>query len=207
VKPTLARRSAPDLSPARIAAAGLALVDEQGVASFTMRAVAERLGVTPMALYHHVADKAALARLMIEAAIDEHPLAPSTGNWREDAFAMACWMRDSFYAHPALGRLRREHQVWTPSMLRFTERWLNIWRHSGLALPLAIKAAAASSLAIVGLVNEEAAFQQMDRPDRTALRHTPDAALLFDAPAGAESMFELSARGIIDGVYSRLASS
>ena len=34
------------------------LADEQGLAAVTMQAVADRLGVTPMALYRHVANKA-----------------------------------------------------------------------------------------------------------------------------------------------------
>lgn len=38
----------------------LAIADESGLDAVTMRAVAERVGVTPMALYRHVSGKAAL---------------------------------------------------------------------------------------------------------------------------------------------------
>ena len=37
--------------------AGLALADEAGLAAVTLRRLADRLAVTPMALYRHVAGK------------------------------------------------------------------------------------------------------------------------------------------------------
>jgi AcrR family transcriptional regulator len=45
--------------------AALALADEKGLAAVSMRAVAERTGVTPMALYPHVGSKAALLDGMV----------------------------------------------------------------------------------------------------------------------------------------------
>ncbi|WP_330457739.1 TetR/AcrR family transcriptional regulator [Streptomyces sp. NBC_00820] len=45
--------------------AALALADERGLEAVSMRALAERVGVTPMALYRHVADKAALLDAMV----------------------------------------------------------------------------------------------------------------------------------------------
>ena len=49
---------------ADILAAALALLDEDGGADFGMRALAARLGVTPMSLYHHVGDRAGLLRAL-----------------------------------------------------------------------------------------------------------------------------------------------
>jgi len=46
--------------------AALALADESGLGAVTMHAVATRLGVTPMALYRHVGDKAALLDGLVE---------------------------------------------------------------------------------------------------------------------------------------------
>ncbi len=42
----------------------LALLDEAGEQKLTMRALASRLGVTPMSLYHHVEDRAGLLRAL-----------------------------------------------------------------------------------------------------------------------------------------------
>ena len=44
--------------------AALDLLDEDGDAGLTMRALAARLGVTPMSLYHHVTDRAGLLRAL-----------------------------------------------------------------------------------------------------------------------------------------------
>lgn len=201
------RKASPDLNRERIAEAGLAIADERGVEGFTIRAVADRLGVTPMALYHHVADKAELARLVVDAAISETPMPASTGEWKEDLWLMARWVRERGQAHPSLSRLRSEHKVWTPSMLRLTERWFSLWRQSGLDLKKSVAAASASSMAVTGLVSEETVIRQMDRPDPRVLEQIPDAGLLFNAQTDPDAMFELAVRAVIDGVQRRVAAS
>src|ERR687891_1067629 len=101
-----------DLDTDRIAAAALAVADERGADGFTMRAVAEALGVTPMALYHHVADKAALVSLVVDKVINEQPLPPPSGEWQEELWQIACWFRHMASAHPNVSYLRRTHKVW-----------------------------------------------------------------------------------------------
>ena len=140
-----------DLDRERIAAAALAVADAHGAAGFTMRAVAEALGVTPMALYHHVEDKAALAALLVDAAIREQPLPPPGGDWREDLWTIARWMRASRAAHPAVAQIRRAYRVWTSASLEMTERWVGSWRAERYSPDRALVAATASSLAIVGM--------------------------------------------------------
>ena len=51
--------------------AALALADERGLAAVSMRAVAERTGVTPMALYPQVGSKAELLDGMVERLLSE----------------------------------------------------------------------------------------------------------------------------------------
>lgn len=55
------RRHPPRLSRALVVAAGVNLVRAQGLRQLSMRALAERLGVTPMAVYKHVANREELA--------------------------------------------------------------------------------------------------------------------------------------------------
>src|SRR5690348_5983574 len=124
--------SDPDLD--NIAAAAMRVADERGAVGFTMRAVAEELGVTAMALYHHVPDKAGLVALIVDASIAEHPLPPPTGVWRAELWELALWMRRSMLDHPAVGKLRHAYRVWTPSIFPMTERWLSVWQQSGLPL-------------------------------------------------------------------------
>jgi AcrR family transcriptional regulator len=194
-----------ELDPARIAAAALAVADAHGVSGFTMRAVAGALGVTPMALYHHVEDKAALAKLLVDAAIGERPLPPPTGVWQDDLWTIARWMRDSRAAHPAVAQIRRAYGVWTGASLEMTERWLGHWRQSGLAHDRALVAATTSSLAIVGIVEEESVFRDLARPADDALSQLPSARQMFEARHDREAEFELLVRALIDGLYARLS--
>jgi AcrR family transcriptional regulator len=194
-----------ELDTGRIAAAALAVADERGFSGFTMRAVAKALGVTPMALYHHVADKAALAALLVDAAISEQPLPPPTGDWQDDLWSMARWMRDSRRAHPVVSHIRRTYRVWTNASLQMTERWLSLWQQSGLPLDKAVVAATTSSLAIVGMVEEESAFNEMARPTAAALSWLPNARMVFDAKPDRDAEFELLVRSLIEGLHARLA--
>jgi TetR/AcrR family tetracycline transcriptional repressor len=198
------KRSAMELDPGRIAAAALAVADAKGAVGFTMRAVAQALGVTPMALYHHVEDKAALAALLVDAAIGQRPLPPPTGVWQDDLWTIARWMRDSRAAHPAVAHIRRAYRVWTGASLEMTERWLGHWRQSGLAPDKALIAATTSSLAIVGIVEEESVFRDLARPADGALSQLPGARQIFEARHDRDAEFELLVRALIDGLHARL---
>jgi AcrR family transcriptional regulator len=193
-----------DLDTDRIAAAALAVADERGVDGFTMRAVADDLGVTPMALYHHVADKAALVALVVDKVINEQPLPPPSGEWQEDLWQMARWMRTSTIAHPNVSHLRRIHKVWTPNVLPMTERWFSVWQQSGLEFDDAMLAAATSSMAIVGLVEEEQLFREMVHPDERLLDWLPNTRHAFHRTPDRDDEFELVVRSIIEGIHSRL---
>lgn len=196
-----------ELDRTRIAAAAVRIADELGVDGFTMRAVADELGVTAMALYHHVQDKADLVALVVDAVIAERELPAPTGTWREDLWAVARWMRETALAHPAVGKLRQQHGVWTPAIFPMTERWLSVWQQSGLSLDDALTAAVSSSLAITGMVAEEATFAELELPSQADLGMLPNARLVFTAKRDAAADFELLVRSLIDGLYERLRDS
>jgi AcrR family transcriptional regulator len=89
----------PTLTLAAIAGAGIAIADADGLAALTMQRVAERLGVTKMALYRYVPGKAELVALMIELGVGVPP-AGRPDDWRSalDGWARAMFAR--FHAHP-----------------------------------------------------------------------------------------------------------
>jgi AcrR family transcriptional regulator len=196
----------PRLDADRIAAAAWKIVDERGLRAFTIRAVAEELGISAMAIYHHLSDKAALAALMIEKAHYERPLASPTGDWRDDLWHMAKWLREVRLAHPALPGLRRNFGVWSPALLAISERWVTFWLQSGLASNQALLAARASSQAIVGMVDEEAVYEAEEPPAEDMLASTPVARVLFTKDHSQDKVFELAVRSIIDGLYSRISA-
>jgi AcrR family transcriptional regulator len=172
-----------------------------------MRAVAESLGVTPMALYHHVKDKAALVGLLVDAVIEGRPLPPPSGSWQEDLWEMARWMREITLTHPAVSRLRSEHHVWTASVFPMTERWISVWQQSGLELKDALLAASATSSTIIGFVEQELVLQELQPPDASMLTSFPSARMAFGPKRDGSREFELVARSVIEGVHARLSRS
>jgi AcrR family transcriptional regulator len=172
-----------------------------------MRAVADSLGVTPMALYHHVKDKAALVGLLVDAVIEGRPLPPPTGSWYEDLWEMARWMREITMGHPAVSRLRSEHQVWTASVFPMTERWISVWQQSGLELKDAFLAASATSSTIIGFVEQELVLEELRPPDASMLTSFPSARMAFGPKRDGSREFELVVRSVIEGVHSRLSHS
>lgn len=88
----------------RVVDAALALADREGVGALSMRRVAAELGAGTMSLYHHVADKADLERLVLErvlADVEYRPGADVAAAARE----LAQGVRSAFLAHPATIRL------------------------------------------------------------------------------------------------------
>ena len=104
------------------------------------------------------------SRLVVDRVVGDVPIPAPTGSWREDLWQFARWMREIAHSHPAVAELRRSHQVLTPKILPFTERWISVWQQSGLPLDQAIRAAATSSMVLVGLVEEELRWAQDEAP-------------------------------------------
>jgi AcrR family transcriptional regulator len=79
-----------------IVEAGVAIADRDGLSALTMAGVAERLGVTTMALYRYVPSKGVLVDLVADSVLTRPPKA-SGSSWRMD---ISAWAR----AHLALVR-------------------------------------------------------------------------------------------------------
>ena len=117
---------------------------------------------------------------------------------------LARWMRAVTLAHPAVGRLRNDYQVWTPSIFPMTERWLSLWQQSGLELSSAMLAASASSTAIIGFVEQELVLAETTPPDDAVLSPFPNARYAFAATRDGAREFELVVRSLVDGLVASL---
>jgi TetR/AcrR family tetracycline transcriptional repressor len=90
------------LTPERIDAAALALVDEGGMAALSMRKLGAALGVDPMAIYHHVPNKQELFHRLVRRVFAAMPAPDPTGAWDDRVRAWAHAYRMVVAAHPAL---------------------------------------------------------------------------------------------------------
>jgi len=85
--------------------AAVELADLDGFDGLTMRKLADRLGVVPMAIYKHVADKDELLDAMIDLVFGEASV-PAGAGWREAMRTRATSMREALRRHPwAVGRM------------------------------------------------------------------------------------------------------
>jgi AcrR family transcriptional regulator len=91
------------LDRARVLAAARELLTERGLEALTMRALAERLGVRPNALYSHVASKTALVDDILDDVLAEvRAPAPDVEDPREGLHALMASTYDVLLAHPQL---------------------------------------------------------------------------------------------------------
>jgi AcrR family transcriptional regulator len=184
----------------RIADAALAVLDARGASGFTMRAVAEALGVTPMAPYHYVKDKAELAALVIQTAVDRHPLPPVADDWQDDLWAVADWFQGYVQAHPAIVQLRRDQGVWTETSFIVGDRWLGAWRRSGLEEEAASTAATISALVVVSVIEEDIAGREVGEGASGPVNLRRG----LWVPRDHGSDFEVLVRSLVDGPLLRL---
>lgn len=86
----------------RIVGEALRLVDEQGFGGLTMRNLAGRLDVVPMALYRHIGNKEELVDAVFETATSGIPLPAADLEWRAGLGSLAHSIRRQLLVHPAI---------------------------------------------------------------------------------------------------------
>ncbi|MCA2215277.1 TetR/AcrR family transcriptional regulator C-terminal domain-containing protein [Jidongwangia harbinensis] len=82
--------------------AGIEVADAEGLPAFSMRKVADRLGLKLMSIYTYVPGKNELIGLMVDEVMGEQPLPPHAGTLRERMTAIADLLWDEFHRHPWL---------------------------------------------------------------------------------------------------------
>lgn len=192
-----------DLNPELIAKVALELVNEKGADAFSLRSVAQRLGVTPMAIYHHVNGISGLAELVVDASLSDVPTDPGSGDWKEDLWTIAQWGKENLSKNPEIAQLRRAHRVWTDNMASLNAAWVSAWKRSGLPVSAIPMAATSSSMTIFGLLNEEALVRGRQLAGDMGDAISDRARTLLSEERGQDELFEFTVRALIDGIYER----
>jgi AcrR family transcriptional regulator len=97
-RPAPRRGPRPGLTLEAIARAGIEVADADGIAAVTMQRVAERLGMTKMALYRYLPGRRELIALMTDLALGSPP--QLSGGWRVRLEAWARAAHEGFRRHP-----------------------------------------------------------------------------------------------------------
>lgn len=106
------------LTRGQVLDAALALYDADGVGAVTIRRVATALGVSPMALYRHVADKDELLLVLIDrlAARFRYPARPQDDP-REAILTLWATLYDGLAQHPWLPEVLARRRLMAASVL------------------------------------------------------------------------------------------
>jgi AcrR family transcriptional regulator len=117
---------------AQILDATLALAEEQGLEAVTMRAVATRLGVTPMALYRHVGDKQGLLDGLVERVLDEIPAPDPAQPWDARLRELGLGLRAVARRHPDVFLMLFRRPAATPQAVRTRDGVYDALREAGV---------------------------------------------------------------------------
>lgn len=216
------------LSLEQIVAAAIAIADEAGVDSLSMRRIATELGVGTMSLYRYVPDRAALMDLVLDHLVvpsqtwqaDELP--GSGPSWRRALALSAQEGRTLYLAHEWLIQLNWSRPTFGPNTIGSLERI--VARMHDLPVPdkTRIDLTTAVDGYVTGAVRAQLMYQRAAQETglsdeeywelqypvlerAMASGHYPAMAVLAEDSftGGWEEVFELGLRALLDGIAVR----
>jgi len=142
------------LSRARVLQAAVALADNAGLEAFSMRGLAQELGVVPMALYKHVANRDALLDGMVDIVFSEIELPSANLDWRSAMRRRAISTREALKRHPwAIGIMESRHPG--VANLQSHNAVMGCLREAGFSFEMAIHAYSTQDAYIYGFALQE----------------------------------------------------
>jgi AcrR family transcriptional regulator len=128
------------LSRERVLQAAIANADAGGLEALSMRQLAEMLGVAPMALYRHVANKDDLVDAMVDVVFSEIGVPAGGGDWKTAMRRRAISVRGALSRHRwAIGLLESRRRP-GPANLRHHDAVIGRLRASGFSVEMAAHA-------------------------------------------------------------------
>ena len=150
-----------------VLAAAVALADEHGIASVTMRRLGEAVGVEAMSLYNHVANKEDLLDGMVDVVFGEIDLPTDDTDWRTAMRERARSVRRVLSRHRWAIGLMETRTSPGPATLRHHDAVIGCLRHAGFTVRLAAHAFSALDSYIYGFALQERNLP-FDTPEETA---------------------------------------
>jgi AcrR family transcriptional regulator len=188
------------LSGARVLRAAVALADTAGLDGFSMRGLAQELGVVPMALYKHVANKDQLLDGMVDIVFSEIELPPGELDWRSAMRLRAISARDALRRHGwAIGMMESRHPG--PANLRNHNAVMGCLREAGFPFAMAVHAYSVQDAYIYGfaLQEKDLALETADSAGEAAQRRAQTIGALDEYPYLVEIAAELPRSGYNSG--------
>jgi len=124
------------LNRERVLRAAVALADEAGIAAVSMRRLAQELGVVPMAIYKHVADKDELLDGMVDLVIEEIEPPDPQLDWKGAIRQRLLAARRAVLHHPWARQAIESRTNRTPTVLRYMDSLAGAFRAGGISVDL-----------------------------------------------------------------------
>ena len=204
----------PQLDRDGIVVAALRIVDAEGVDALSLRRLADDLGVTPMSLYWHVADKAELLELVGHAVLAEIAIPERVGGWRDQLRDIHRAMFASFLRHRNTTEILAGRARFGSGGLAAFERILEILLDAGFTPEAAFDAYQSLYLFTLGFMatsNRSPEFVEAQRQGAEYMALLPvdrfpsiRAVVPVMGRRSLDERFEIGLDVVIDGVAARL---
>ena len=142
------------LSRDRVLRAAVALADDAGIDSLSMRKLAQELGVVPMALYKHVANKEALLDGMVDVVVGEIDPPVHGTDWKSAVRQRILSARRALLRHPWASRVLESRTNPTPLVLAYMDSMIGMFRAWGFSIDLTHHAMHAMGSRLLGFTQE-----------------------------------------------------
>jgi TetR/AcrR family tetracycline transcriptional repressor len=206
----MSRRS--PLNRNRLVAEALAMLDVEGLERFSLRRLADRLGVTPMAVYNHVSSRRDLLQAVADAVVSAVDYPAVRGDWRRVVGTCFRTLRKTCLAHPGAVPLIESSEQLHPSIFRPMEITLAALRSAGLGATDAVRAYFLLTAFTLGQVGYQMMGWGRGVDPRAAIREARISRSTFPAVFDArvrdqwdfDQAFEFGLSVILAGIATRL---
>jgi AcrR family transcriptional regulator len=142
------------LSRERILRTAVALADEGGVESLSMRKIALELGVVPMALYKHVSNKDEMLDGMVDVVVGEIDPPLPDADWKTTIRERVLSARRALLRHPWASKVIESRTNPTPTVIGYMDAMIGILRNGGFSIDLTHHAMHAMGSRMLGFTQE-----------------------------------------------------
>ncbi|MBP2216884.1 TetR/AcrR family transcriptional regulator C-terminal domain-containing protein [Arthrobacter sp. CAN_C5] len=154
-----------------VLSAAIALADDAGIDSLTMRRLGEELGVEAMSLYNHVANKEDLFKAMVDAVFNEIELPSHSDDWKTAIRKRSVSFRDTLSRHPWATALKDSGTNPGQATLRHHDRVIGTLRNAGFSVAMAAHAFSALDSYIYGFAMQEKTLPFQTQEETAAMAH------------------------------------
>jgi AcrR family transcriptional regulator len=142
------------VSRERIRRTAVALADRYGIGSVSMRRIAHELGVVPMALYKHVANKEEILDGMVETILGEIEPPADEADWKSAVRGRILSARQALLRHPWAARVIESRNDPGPAMLAYMDSIIGLFVVGGFSIDLTHHALHALGNRILGYTQD-----------------------------------------------------